>query len=188
MSSAPGTAAFFRTAKTEPLGDRVRLIFKADPVIGPAAGLPETPQGTPLESGGESANETSCFPDDPRHLISLCAPAQHPLFYSPSFSGRLNVYSHQYICDDGVRLPRLLNSFGLTCPWEDCRVPQGNRASGKDGFDAEHFHQRRLGTLQACFFPACLGVVAEPPFKGKCAALVIIFPCISMRFRVVQNV
>lgn len=47
VSSAPGTAAFFRTAKTEPLGDRVRLIFKADPVIGPAAGLPETPQGKP---------------------------------------------------------------------------------------------------------------------------------------------
>lgn len=47
MESSPGVCGLYRTARTEPMGDRLRLLYKGDPRLSSAWGKPQDQQGAP---------------------------------------------------------------------------------------------------------------------------------------------
>ena len=47
MESSPGVCGLYRTARTEPMGDRLRLVYKGDARLSSAWGKPQDQQGAP---------------------------------------------------------------------------------------------------------------------------------------------
>lgn len=52
-AATPGTCGLYRTARTEPMGERLRLLFNGDPLVAPVRGqnqdpAGESPQTTPV--------------------------------------------------------------------------------------------------------------------------------------------
>ena len=45
LQSSPGLIGLFNTASVEPLGDRLRLLFRGDPDLQSAQGVPDNPAG-----------------------------------------------------------------------------------------------------------------------------------------------
>lgn len=48
MAASPGTCGLYRTARTEPMGERLRLLFNGEPIINPAHGNKHDPAGLVL--------------------------------------------------------------------------------------------------------------------------------------------
>ena len=45
VESSPGALGLYRTARTEPMGERLRLLYSADYKFVPACGRPQDPKG-----------------------------------------------------------------------------------------------------------------------------------------------
>ena len=47
VESSPGVCGLYRTARTEPMGDRLRLVYKGDAQLSSAWGMPQDQTGVP---------------------------------------------------------------------------------------------------------------------------------------------
>ena len=45
VQSSPGLSGFYRTARTEPMGERLRMLLNGAPVLAPASGRPQSQKG-----------------------------------------------------------------------------------------------------------------------------------------------
>lgn len=52
VAASAGTCGLYRTARTEPMGERLRLLFNGDPVLTPVRGNKQDPAGWCLDISG----------------------------------------------------------------------------------------------------------------------------------------
>jgi hypothetical protein len=52
VAASAGTCGLYRTARTEPMGERLRLLFNGDPVLTPVRGNKQDPAGWYLDISG----------------------------------------------------------------------------------------------------------------------------------------